>query len=269
MAGDHPGVAAGQVGDGRRHLGRRDQPGRQHLQPVEQPRVGVVGDPGRHVDDQRGVDRGGAHAVDPHAGRRQLDGERPGQHHQPTLRGAVGGRVRLALDPGDRGDVDDAATAGAQVRQRRPADQERAGQVDGQRPLPLVVAQVVDAPELGRARHVGHDVEPPMGLDRTRHRGLDRDPVGDVARHDRDAVGALVAQVEPDDVGAVVAEPLRHGEADARRHAGDQRDPARRGRAHGADRRWSARSPTRSTANRRLAKCHPGSPAPFGANRSA
>src|SRR5690606_22613183 len=84
-----------------------------------------------------------------------------------------------------------------------------------------------DPAELGDAGDVGHDVEPAVGLDDAGEGRLDRRPVGDVAGHHLDAVGPLAPQVEPDDGGALVAEPLGHGTADARGAPGDEGDPAR------------------------------------------
>ena len=121
--------------------------------------------------------------------------------------------------------------------------------------------QLVDPPELRYARHVGHDVEPSVAVDGVRHGGLDRGPVGHVAGDGLHALGRVGPQVHAHDRRAVVAQPLGHRPPDARRHAGDERDPRHRAspsppsndglRGRPGDGRWRSRSVTvRQSATR-------------------
>jgi hypothetical protein len=73
---------------------------------------------------------------------------------------AVPGRVRLALDTGDRGDVDDVAAAGEQVRQRGPAQVERPVQVDREVLRPVLVIHRLGPTHLVAPGDVDQHIEP-------------------------------------------------------------------------------------------------------------
>ena len=113
------------------------------------------------------------------------------------------------------------------------ADEVRAGEVDGDDPVPLVVADEVDRPATGHAGGVHDAVEPAgrRGFDRRGHDVADRAVVGDVADDGDPALPHLVAErvadgvgageVGTDDRGALGEEPPGRGLADARGGAGD------------------------------------------------
>ncbi len=89
---DRGGVVRCQVGHGRGHLGRVDQPAHGRCRSGEQGQVGTLGN--LEVPQEGGVDRCRADRVDAHPGLGQLDGHRLGEHDHTALGGAVGGVVR-------------------------------------------------------------------------------------------------------------------------------------------------------------------------------
>ena len=93
------------------------------------------------------------------AGAGVLDGQGPGEGEHPALGGGVGRGPGLALVGGGRGQVDDVAAAGQQVGEGLAADQEGAGEVDGDQPVPLVQRLLVGVGEREHAGHVDHHVE--------------------------------------------------------------------------------------------------------------
>src|ERR1700730_16227268 len=85
----------------------------------------------------RSVDPTGCERVGSQTRNRVLDRDGAGEQRDPTLRRGVGRAIRLALDPGDRRDVDDAPARLEQQRNARPAHEERAGQVHRDDPVPI------------------------------------------------------------------------------------------------------------------------------------
>ena len=128
-----------------RHVGdllRRAQPADRVLeQRLRQPGFQVAVAAGaQHRLHQRGVDRAGADDVDADAARREVDGHRAGQGDHRALRGAVGGEVRDADQPGHRALVDDRA-ARRMCGSSRLRHHERALGVHPQRAIPVVLAR--------------------------------------------------------------------------------------------------------------------------------
>nr|WP_281365014.1 hypothetical protein [Phytohabitans houttuyneae] len=89
-----------------------------------------------------------------------------------VVRRAVG----HAAQPGDRGDVDDRARAGAQHQPPElAAQQERPGQVDVEHPAPVVERGLLQRRDERDTRVVDHHVDAPEALV---HRRRERDHVG-------------------------------------------------------------------------------------------
>ena len=107
------------------------------------------------------------------AGAGVLDGQGPGEGEHPALGGGVGRGPGLALVGGGRGQVDDVPAAGQQVGEGLAADQEGAGEVDGDQPVPLVERLLVGVGEREHPGHVDHHVERAQPVDGRGHQFLD------------------------------------------------------------------------------------------------
>ena len=171
------------------------------------------------VHQQRGVDTTGADGVDPDAPVPVVDRHALGEHDDATLRGVVGAAPFRALDPLDRGDVDDGATVRLEhVDGGVLVDQEGALQVDVHHPVPLGLLDQMDRAPSGHAGAVDDRVESAVGADHLGkgipHGGLVPhvehvvDPAGDVdGRHRRALRRQPVGGGRPDARGA----PCDHG----------------------------------------------------------
>ncbi len=191
----------------------------------------------------------GRECVDAHAELGELDGARDRERGDTRLRGDVHRVVRHGEEPDTGRGVDD-ATSGfgalrSPVRRGPVTDRGGAGQVDGDRALPVELRDRVDRREPRDARVVEDDVEPTEA----RERGVDQPagavPIGDVARvGDRLPAGFgdrgddlvsrvgrcrafsrhLAAEIVDDDRGTLGRERERMGAADAATRASDDRD---------------------------------------------
>ena len=138
-------------------------------------------DAGEH----RRVDEAGADRVGADAARAVVERDVLGEQHDAALRRVVGAAAGRAFETLDAGEGHDRAALAVDPRlldhlgQRRLGHQERAGEVDGDHPLPLVSGEQVDRPATGDARGMDHAVDPTGN--RGEHRG-DRGFVGDVGR---------------------------------------------------------------------------------------
>ena len=217
-----------------------------------------------------------------------IDGEGLGQHRQPGLGRRVAAHLARGPQGGDRRHGDDRPAAGAQVRERRPRDQEGAGQVDRHHRRPVLGRQVGD-PAGGYHPGVQHQpVQPPeLGggrLDRLRHLPRVAHVADEVERPRLRRDGAQGVRAAPADGHAAArrGQGAGHGGADPAPAAGDQdglraghrvltpylprsgrpaacsrtawpsahtwrRSRSRAGRARTRARRWSARSPCRTS----------------------
>jgi hypothetical protein len=167
------------------------------------------------------------------------------QQPQAALGGTVGGRSSKRNMLVDRRDVDDppSVAGGDHPPGRLLGDQERAGQVDVDHPLPLLQRQVDEIGGVARAGVVDQHVEPAerVGeLSRSRGRGRERQQVepadlGPAAvRLDlgRGLARSLLVLVPGDpDVEATAGERNRGGLADAGVRAGHDRAAHRGGSA--------------------------------------
>ena len=175
----------------------------------------------RHV----GHDHAWRDGVDGHPLGAQLLGRGLGQPDQPRLGGAVVGLAELATQAVDRGDVDDSPMAGgAHARRQCPDGVERAGQVDRQHRLPLLVAHLGQASITRDASVV--DQQRRM-LREPCDRGSDALRVGHVdlvAGEGQVDLGH--AEVERMHLGTGLGQRLGDGAADATRAAGDHRGTA-------------------------------------------
>ena len=98
------------------------------------------------VLDQRGADHARGDRVDPDAQRGQVDRHRLGQHDQAALGRVVVRQPGLGDQPvGGRGVHDGRRSLGGQLRDQRLGAQERAGQVDLDDPLPVLVLDLAEA----------------------------------------------------------------------------------------------------------------------------
>ena len=146
-------------------------------------------------------------------------------------------RVGLASHARARGDVHDgAARARQQVRERGLHRVERAGEVHGQHPLPLLLVDLLEPGGAADAGRVHQDVDAAEGADRRVHRGAHGRHRADVADGAvRDAAGradrrhrlgeAGAVHVDAEDLGALGGEEPRGRPTEARAGAGDEEDP--------------------------------------------
>ena len=188
---------------------------------------------------QRGGDRARADDVDPDAVAGMVQRQRPAEHQQPALAGAVGRPAAVGGEGVRRAGDDHRPAAGrGQLRDAELGQQEGAGEVDGQHPVPLF------------QRHLGHRLghaDPGVGPEQVEpaergHGGADRAGhvirARRVARHELgpaapgvDRLGDPVplggVHVDQDQGRSLGGEQFRTRRADAAGRAGDQPDPAR------------------------------------------
>ena len=181
----------------------------------------------RPVRRHRRVDEARVDAVDAHAVRARVPGERLRQRSDARLRRSVG---CTGLEPpdlaGERGDHDDRARS----TRDHPlegclTDEERSAQVDGLHSIPFVSGNVGRGRDLEDAVTCDDDIRLARLLD---------DParlvvVADIPDHDPSAhclsgsVGRLAEHVGADDVGTFPCERLRAGAPDPAARTGDER----------------------------------------------
>src|ERR1035437_6327382 len=189
VTGDVGGVGKSEESDGRGHLVGGADAAEGHGG-GDRPEDGAA-EGGGHVRVEEAGGRGG----DGDAARPNLAAERLGEADQPRLGGRVVGLAGVAGHAGDARDVDDPAAPRAQHRpQRRPADVERGGEVDGDDVVPVGVAdphgQVVPCD----AGVVDDDVEASESLDRPCHQPGRGGRVGEVGAEGDGLATALAEQ---------------------------------------------------------------------------
>ncbi len=241
-AGDVVAVGGGQEGGQARDVGRLAEAGEWNLAHQRLELLGVVQQ--RRVDGRLDGARGDV--VDGDAERPELDGERPRQHPQAALAGAVGGKVGERQVLVDRADVDHLAAVpgGAAVLHERLRAEEHALQVHVHHAVVVLLGDVPEGRVVFDAGVVHQDVEASQRVDALRHQcahGVDRCGVAlkhralaprreDVAKG---LLGALrIAVVVDHHIGALLRQPKRDATADALAAAGDERLAAKKACGH-------------------------------------
>ena len=177
-----------------------------------------------------GIDRAGADGVDPDPGRAELGGPGTGHRRQRALGRTVGGAARHADLAGHAPDVDDAAAApGGHLRGQRRDQEVGSPDVGGEEPVEGRHVEIPGRPEPGDPGVVDQDVDRAGLLDevlelaRVAQVGGGEPGLaalgGDGVDHGPATVG--VAAVH-DDFGALAAQFLSRGLADARGGPRDQ-----------------------------------------------
>jgi hypothetical protein len=100
-----------------------------------------------------------ADAVDPDL-RSEIQRRLLGEHDEPCFRDAVRRRLGARAQARNGADVDHAAAAPAQVRQRRSQNQKRTGEIHGQRRVPCADLDALNRSDGARAGVVDDDVQP-------------------------------------------------------------------------------------------------------------
>ena len=174
-------------------------------------------------------------------------------HPDPTARVGRGGRAHQAFearlgrgdglvvrqaDGGGRGGDERDADRGPMLRHHRPHQPERRGEIQLQRPLPLLVARQVQRLEHDRTDAVGHAVDAPMALEHARDQRVHGRGQRDVGRHGfgADLVGPRLQSGRVprrhDDVTALRAQAPHQRLADAPTPPGHQHHRHRAVRIH-------------------------------------
>src|SRR5438552_9928180 len=195
----------------------------------------------RHRGGHVGLDEAGGHRVHGDGPRGHLPGDRLGEADEPGLARGVVGLSRVAGQPDDRRDVDDAAVALLQHGpQRRPRAVEGAAEVRVEDLVPLLRLHAQEQVVPGHAGVVDQVVEPALGgHDRLDGRGRGG-PVAHVERESRSLPPRLrdllhglgqpgpVPRAEVD-VRALAGQRPGDGPPDAAGSARDERDAAGEG----------------------------------------